>query len=320
MEKLIANQNAYETLAAYVHGGRLSHALLIEGPAGCGKTAFAQFIAQAAMCEAAPSNRPCGSCRHCKKIDKHLHPDFLVYGGSGAQRSFHIDTVRTLRAEAFIRAGEARCKVMLLRNAHEMSAQAQNALLKLMEEPPSGVYFVLTCENRSLMLETIRSRVQCIALELPTVEACAAYLTQALPQLDFAAIQMLSQRTGGNIGAALALVSDEQTAGDPAAQTILYDLCLGDELHALQKLMAYERKKSALSALLIHMTGVLHEILLHPHPEHPLQPLQRRAGDLRLMQMIAIIEDTEQAVHQNVNNTLLVTSLCARIRALLSEG
>lgn len=102
---------------------------------------------------------PCGKCSHCIKTALNVHPDMrLAEGGAGA-KSFSVDTVRALRAEAFILPNEARQKVFLLHNAHTMTREAQNALLKLLEEPPSYLCLVLTAPAARLLLPTVISRV-----------------------------------------------------------------------------------------------------------------------------------------------------------------
>lgn len=318
MNKLIANERAYQTLAASVRGGRLSHALLIEGPAGCGKTVFAGEIAQAALCSAPREERPCGVCRDCVKAEKGIHPDILTYSGAGGSRSFHIDTVRALRQQAYICPNEAEGKVLILTDCQDMTPQAQNALLKVMEEPPRGVTLVLTCDNRAALLETILSRVQVIRLETPAPEECARYLRKRMPEADPGRIQQAAGQAGGRVGSALALL--EQDGGpDSGAAELLYHLCIGEEFTALRVLHAYERDRQGLTALLGRLAAVLGGVLLHPPEEGPLAQLSSRLGRLRLLRILAIIEGTADAVAGNANGLLLVTGLSAGIRTVLAD-
>jgi DNA polymerase III delta prime subunit len=161
---------AYRTLAAWTGGGRLPHTVLIEGEAGTGRGDFARALARAILCGA--DSRPCGICRHCVKTEKDIHPDFEVLQGGGGARSFHVDTVRKMRSDAHIRPNEANARVFLLQDAHTMSVQAQNALLKIIEEPPNGVHFILICENREQMLPTIQSRAAVITMEKSEAGVC----------------------------------------------------------------------------------------------------------------------------------------------------
>ncbi|MCL2068733.1 MAG: hypothetical protein FWH00_02425 [Oscillospiraceae bacterium] len=142
----------------------MPHTTLIEGEKGSGRKAFAKQLASAILCEAQES-RPCGTCRHCVKMAKDIHPDFETVEGSGGTRSFHVDAVREMRRDAYVSPNEASARVFLLLDAQTMSVQAQNALLKIIEEPPPGVYFILVCENRGQMLPTIRSRAAAVTVE-----------------------------------------------------------------------------------------------------------------------------------------------------------
>lgn len=317
MNKLIANGKAYRTLAALVHGGRFPHALMIEGPGGCGKTTFAREAAQAKLCSAEPALRPCGQCHDCVKAEKNIHPDIMTYSGEGGSRSFHISTVRELRREAYVRPNEAEGKVLILRDIQDMSVQAQNALLKILEEPSANVSFLLTCTSRSAMLETILSRVLAITLELPTVEQCAAHLQALQPGTEAQLLRQAAQRTGGNVGRTLILL-EEESVPDPAAD-ILYNACIGDELAALAALSKYERDRTGFSALLVRMKEKLSEAMLRVPADERYARLVARAGRLRLLQILDIIEDTALGVTQNLGGSLLAASLCSRIRLALSD-
>ena len=152
------NKRAQETLAAFVNGGRFPHALLLEGPEGSGRRTFAREIAAALFCRG--EHKPCGSCSQCRKVLEQNHPDVEYHGGDGSRRSFHIDAIRQLRQNAWLLPGEAPCRVCVLCGAENMTDQAQNALLKILEEPPEHTVFILTAENRAMLLPTILSRVQ----------------------------------------------------------------------------------------------------------------------------------------------------------------
>ncbi len=151
-ESFVGNPETKAQLAAAVDSGRFPHALLLEGPEGSGKRTLAALLAKAAVCQAPEGEKPCGVCPRLCQGGGRGPPDIRLAGGDGAARSFHIDVVRELRESAYVLPNEAPRRVMILAGAQGMTEQAQNALLKVLEEPPSHALFLLTCENRSSLL------------------------------------------------------------------------------------------------------------------------------------------------------------------------
>lgn len=132
-------------------------------------------LAAAILCEG-EGEKPCGDCGPCHKVLSGNHPDVMVVGEEGGSRSFHIDAIRQVRLSAYVKPNEGKAKVYILCDAQNMTVQAQNALLKIIEEPPSYGVFLLTCDNRSKLLPTILSRVVTIPVATPTPEECLAVL------------------------------------------------------------------------------------------------------------------------------------------------
>lgn len=116
-------------------GGRFPHTLLIEGPEGSGKKTAAWQAAKTLLCEGEP--KPCGRCAHCVKADKRVHPDVRYYTVPEGKKEFPVETVREIRQDAYIAPNEGARKIYLIDRAHAMNAAAQNALLKIIEEPPT---------------------------------------------------------------------------------------------------------------------------------------------------------------------------------------
>ena len=145
MQKLLYNRRANAVLSGLAAGGRFPHALLLEGPAGCGKKTAAALIAQERLCTGAP--RPCGVCPGCVKVEKSVHPDVRFYTVPEGKKEFPVELARDIRQDAYIAPNEGACKLYIVDQAHTMNASAQNALLKIIEEPPAGVYFILISEN-----------------------------------------------------------------------------------------------------------------------------------------------------------------------------
>ncbi len=145
---------------------RLSHAYILASPNRAECLNLAGQIAAAAVCQR-EEDAPCGQCRACRKAQNGIHPDILhvqrEVGSKGELKGFlTVDRIREMTADAYVLPNEAARKVYILDEADKMNPQAQNALLKTLEEPPAGVIFLLCVESAGLLLPTVRSR--CVEL------------------------------------------------------------------------------------------------------------------------------------------------------------
>ncbi len=149
---------------------KLSHAWLILGGEAAERRKLADFAAQALLCSG--REKPCGVCPHCKKLQKGIHPDLSVLEREPDKRELTVAQVRALRQEAWIRPNEAMRRVFLLPEADCLNLSAQNALLKVLEEPPAHAAFLLLGESPAPFLPTVRSRCQ-VLWAAPAPEAAA---------------------------------------------------------------------------------------------------------------------------------------------------
>lgn len=150
-----------------MESAKLSHAYIISARADEGFEKATE-LAAAMLCESG-AGRPCGVCRHCKKSLRGIHPDVMVISrpsdDKGRQkREIQVEQIRAMASTAAIMPNEAEKKVYIIRDAGAMNANAQNALLKLLEEPPYFDAFILITDNTQLLLETVRSR--CVTVNL----------------------------------------------------------------------------------------------------------------------------------------------------------
>ena len=206
----------------------LSHAYLLIAEPDAGY-AEARVIAQTMVCsapEGAP--RPCGLCRDCRKAEKGIHPDILTIerltdDKGKPKREIYVDQIRDIVADSVVMPNEAERKVYILRSADCMNAAAQNALLKILEEPPRFVSFILVAAAAAPLLETVRSR--CVTLHRTGEDAVPAAEARALAEryLDYAAagarISLLSfANENGDLG------NREMTDFVAAVQSLLADM------------------------------------------------------------------------------------------------
>ena len=172
------------------YGAALSHAYLLSAPAEEGYRA-ALALAEAMLCSA-PGDRPCGTCENCRKAAKGIHPDVLTIARQTddkgrPRREIYVEQIRALVADAVVLPNEADKKVYIIRDAGTMNAAAQNALLKILEEPPRFVAFILVTDTPGTLLETVRSR--CVTRYLNGEEDAVPAEARALAEayLDLAA-------------------------------------------------------------------------------------------------------------------------------------
>ncbi|MEM1486296.1 hypothetical protein V6615_15755 [Oscillospiraceae bacterium PP1C4] len=316
---LYANQKATGTLANLSAGGRLPHALLLEGPAGCGKKKTADLIAQLALCTG--EQKPCGICAHCVKVEKHIHPDVRFYTVPEGKKEFPIDLVRELRQDAYISPNEGICKIYVIDKAHAMNTAAQNALLKIVEEPPAHVRFVLLCENRSLMLATILSRVTSIELEIPTVEQCITALETLAPDASETARQAAAAGAGGNIGRALELIGSAKPSKAAADTRRLREvLIFNDRYQSLLILAAYDKDREELLGLFTLLREAFAQLAVARYRKDSGAVDERLINRVTVMQAVRISQAIERAARlakQNVSISLLCAGMVEEIKGTL---
>lgn len=239
--ELQAQDRAVGALQAALRRGRLHHAYLLGGPEGVGKGTAARLLAQAANCEGGGArldglpDDACGTCAPCKKIAHGAHPDvFLLQeervmakagrwepkGGRTPSREIVVDQVRDLVDHRLsMRRFEGRHRVVVVDPADAMNVQAQNALLKTLEEPPEATTLVLVSSSPDALLPTIKSRCLRVAFA-PLPEPVIRARLEAAGQLPEEA-RLAAALSGGSLSRALALdaeaLSERRAALEGAA-------------------------------------------------------------------------------------------------------
>ncbi len=156
-----------ELLALFENGikdGTLSHAYMLCAPAGSGKKTVADFAAAIALCLDG-QNTPCGKCRSCAMLNAGAHPDLVRIKPDGDKvKSVKIEAIRGITDVCYIKPAVGNRRVFIIERAETITVQAQNALLKILEEPPAGTVFLLLTDSADKLLPTVRSR--CVILNL----------------------------------------------------------------------------------------------------------------------------------------------------------
>lgn len=201
------NQALRSRLSAALQGGGLSHCYILTGPEGSGKKTLAKIIAAAFQCTCG-GNAPCGTCPACRKIFGGGHPDVITVDSDKA--TVPIKVIREMQADAYIRPNEGRRKVYLIPRGQDMQDPAQNALLKLLEEPPEYCAFILMTDHAEKLLPTVRSRAVELNLFPLSDPDMKNALTQLRPQADSDALAAAAEGSGGYLGPALACLDGQE--------------------------------------------------------------------------------------------------------------
>lgn len=245
-----------------LQSGKLSHAYLLEGPSGSGRhTLVTAVISRLA------ADHPSGW-----KLEKGISPDFHRIAPLEGKRSVSIDQIRALKEDAGLLPSELDFKIFLLENADLMTVQAQNAALKILEEPPRGVYFFLLCENASQLLPTVRSRVPTVRMERFSPEKLREILFRdpaiaSLARQDPARFDEVLRLSGGAVGRAKELLSGEKRSekGNAGVREVLAALGEKDPaklLPAIRKLGGGKKDRVLTDEALGELEKALRDLLL----------------------------------------------------------
>ena len=158
------NSRLASTVQNFISSHRIPHAILIEGENSDINLKLSLYIAAAAVCDS--DTAPCGACRNCHLAEVGSHPDITRVSALDGKKFLSVAQIRDVRADAFVKAHSGAHRVFIIEDAHRMNEQAQNALLKVLEEPPQNVVFMLLVPSKTMLLDTIISR--CVLLSMLT--------------------------------------------------------------------------------------------------------------------------------------------------------
>ena len=261
--------------------GRMPHAIVLESSDGAKSLELAKFISMYAVC--GDANRPCGKCGQCHRAANRAHADIKYAYPEKKSKTYSIDQMRDIIKDAYIKPNEANAKVYVFEDAeNRLAPVVQNAFLKLLEEPPQNVFFILLCTNSKKLLTTILSRTTVIRLKSKEVYSDVACQTARR------IVNGILSSSEYDLLKALSLLLDKENASE---SLIVTKILLRDGL-----------------AVGAGVTALLDNELAGA--------LARRFTRNQLMELIGACDSANIKLTQNININLLTTWLCGEYRRI----
>lgn len=268
-----------ERIKTLANAGALPHAIIFEGDES--RYFASMFFAKCVVCES--EIKPCDECNHCKKADKKIHPDIIELFPSGKMMDYSIKEIRRIKEDAFVLPNEARAKVYIFNDVDNISVLSQNAFLKILEEPPKSVVFVLNCKTKTHLLDTIISR--------------ATYIL-----------------TGEK--------ENNEDVDITEALELLKTAVFESELELLKKITnTCEEKQSRLKMVTALQTALreLYLIKCGTKTQQNLEDLVEKLTVNKILQAIELTENLRVSTHKNKSVKLMLSSFCAKFKSLLGR-
>ncbi len=327
-------------LGASIENNTLSHALLIAGPSGSGKSTLANEIAMALNCEKRTDKAyplPCGFCNTCRRIREGNFTDIKYLEKPKDRATIGVEAVKDFREDMFLSATESDRKIYVIDSAHTMTPEAQNALLKVLEEPPTSVLIMMLCSEPDRILTTVKSRAQLITMEKISNDKLSEYLlsvsddARSLKATDKAAFDALILASDNVIGNAIRLTSkkDRELILSERETTVGF-------LRALCGRIEYSRLSRAISDIpsksRVELTEALEEIikatrdlivvkasggkakLVFFTSQAEAEALSRQIGTRRLLALEEVLGDAIRLNSMNANIQSILANISARLK------
>lgn len=321
---IIGQKAILDSLGNTLISDRVGHAMLFSGPPGIGKKTVAEAFAGMLLCGQPFPMARCGKCTSCMLLEEGAHPDFKKLVPSG--QSIGVEEIRALQSDAIMKPLYSRHKVYIICEADSMTVQAQNCLLKTLEEPPRYLVFILTAANAGALLETVRSRSVRYNFKKNTATEVAEFIKEKHPEKADEA-ELISALADGAIGAALELASSEEfNAMRGNVVDILQRLMeRGSPEYAFEGAKVFEANKSSADAMLDMLSLLLRDLMVFKGTGNENMLINSDKKDIilknaskcslpQLARGVGLVGETRRNIKRNVNFQLSIEVMLMKLQ------
>lgn len=303
---LTGNEKMLVTVNNFIAEKRIPHAILIEGDFGTGKHTLAKFIAKAIVCS--DNEAPCCKCSNCHLAEIDSHPDIAIIKPLDGKKNIAIDQIRELRNEAIVKPHQALKRVFIIDCAENLNELSQNALLKILEEPPKTVMFIIIAESKSSLLNTIISRSTILSLNVPTFKKAFEHIKSTTNYSD-TLIKDAINTTKNNIGRALNILNGKASSNtETAVNEYFKNLLDGDEFSLLKITKNFGKNRADADDFIKDLKYLIAQKIRQNPNSNLSKPL---------MTLYNLMPEFEDSLATNINLNLLFCNLSCKAMELI---
>lgn len=264
---IVGHERVIENLINLASSGKAGHAYIFSGPEGIGKKRTASAFASALMCSDF-SNDSCGVCKECRLTFGNAHPDlktvdYSIDKDGKVKASISVEAMREFKNEVYLKPFSSSRKIYILDNCEKMTVEAQNALLKVLEEPPSYITIIMICNNLSKLLSTIVSRAVLVKFSFLSAENVEIFLERYYNDTDNKKIH--SRICGGSIASVISNIENpESLSFRNEVLDAFEELCLSAPSTSINKLLKlFSQNKDMKNEIISILSTVIFDCALY---------------------------------------------------------